>query len=192
VGEEWGAMMQKTKIEWAESVWNPTRGCSRVNEACRNCFAERIAARFSKACGFPHNGNIPETFHSYAENTSAGPRWTGKVELTYHKLLEPLRRRKPQVIFVNSMSDLWHEKLNRIDRFRIYGIMAAAHWNTFIVLTKRPKVRLDEFATARFRAEVIQSSYEFTRDYLKGPIRGADYPEPNWPLPYTTNRAPTT
>src|SRR3990170_2369205 len=92
-----------TKIEWTDSTWNPVRGCTRVSEGCRNCYAERIAARFS---------GPGQRYQGFARMTpSDGARWTGKVELIPDKLEEPLHWRKPRRIFVNSMSDLFHETL---------------------------------------------------------------------------------
>lgn len=135
----------KSKIEWTDRTWNPVRGCSRVSEGCRNCYAERQAARFS-APG--------ETFHGfvrwksrvsglqYAERGAAGgadPVWTGRVELIPEKLAEPLSWRKPSRVFVNSMSDLFHEALPDAAIDRVFAVMALAPQHTFQVLTKRPE-----------------------------------------------------
>jgi protein gp37 len=125
----------KTSIEWTDRTWNPVRGCTRVSEGCRNCYAERMASRgFSWAKGF-------------AEATPGGPRWTGKVELIPSALAEPIRWRKPQRIFVNSMSDLFHESLPDGDIARIWGVMGEANvldrGHTFQILTKRPARMLD-------------------------------------------------
>src|SRR2546425_5274473 len=93
-------MGKQTKIEWTDSTWNPTRGCSRVSEGCRNCYAEAIATRFAGDTtpeGFARTsagrvgtkkGSYP--FSGFAILTDSGPRWTGKVELIESKLLEPL------------------------------------------------------------------------------------------------------
>ncbi len=123
-------MNAKTKIEWTDATWNPIRGCSRVSEGCRNCYAERQAARFS-GFGRPYEG--------LAVLTEAGPRWTGKVRLIKDLLDQPLRWRKPRKIFVNSMSDLFHEGLEKRTIAAIFGIMALAGQHTFQVLTKRPQ-----------------------------------------------------
>ena len=84
--------MSVTSIEWTDRTWNPVRGCSRVSEGCRNCYAERQAARFSD------EGN---PFHQFVKRTPSGPRWTGKVELIEKHLMDPLKWRKPQRVFVN-------------------------------------------------------------------------------------------
>lgn len=123
--------MTKSGIEWTgRSDWNPMRGCTRVSEGCRNCFAERIAGRFS-APGLP--------FHKFATQTPGGGRWTGKVEMVPGRLDLPLRWRKPARIFVNSTFDLFHKDVPDDWIDEVFAIMAAAHWHTFQVLTKRPE-----------------------------------------------------
>ena len=87
-----GATVAETKIEWTERTWNPLRGCSRISEGCRNCYAERMAARFSK---------LGEPF----ANVIDGGKWNRRVELVESKLSEPLSWRKPSWVFVNSMSE---------------------------------------------------------------------------------------
>lgn len=73
--------MSKTKIEWTEHVWNPTRGCSRVSEGCRNCYAERMAARFSGTWRQnPHVKDKNALFYGFAVSTSSGPRWPRSVK----------------------------------------------------------------------------------------------------------------
>ena len=121
-------MSDKTKIEWTEATWNPIRGCRRVSEGCRHCYAERVAARFSSP-GQPYEG--------LAEMTPSGPRWTGVVRLIETVLDQPLRWKKPRRIFVNSMSDLFYEGLADNDIWRIFAVMAAAPQHTFQILTKR-------------------------------------------------------
>jgi protein gp37 len=125
-----------TSIEWTDCTWNPVRGCSRVSEGCRNCYAERRAARFSAAPLFGISGR-KAPFEGFAEMTPSGPRWTGRVELIASKLDEPLRWRKPRRVFVNSMSDLFHEALDDDDIDRVFAVMKAASRHTFQVLTKR-------------------------------------------------------
>ena len=119
---------QFSKIEWTESTWNPVRGCTRVSEGCRFCYAERIAARFSGK-GMAYEG--------LAENTKAGPRWTQQVHLVEKLLDEPLKWKKPRRIFANSMSDLFHEKVELSDIQKVFAVMAKADRHQFQVLTKR-------------------------------------------------------
>src|SRR4051812_34405209 len=97
--------MTTTSIEWTQGpdgspgkTWNPIRGCSRVSHGCTNCYAMHIAARFSGP-GHPYEGLAKR-----------GPvNWTGAIRLVPEKLGEPLTWRKPCRVFVNSMSDLFHE-----------------------------------------------------------------------------------
>jgi protein gp37 len=144
--------MSKTKIEWSDEVWNPTRGCSRVSEGCRNCYAERIAARFSK--GRESKPKRQGEFQGFAIMTDSGPRWTGKVELIESKLQEPLHWRKPRRVFVNSMSDLFHENLSGRDILSVFEVMAAAEKHTFQILTKRSVRMLEFFKTLKYPLEV--------------------------------------
>lgn len=123
-------MSGSTSIEWTDVTWNPVRGCSRVSEGCRHCYAERQAARFR---------GDDDPFHGFAYSDKSGPHWTGKVELIPSKLDEPLRWRKPRRVFVNSMSDLFHERLSDEAIAAVFGVMAACQQHTFQVLTKRPE-----------------------------------------------------
>ena len=126
---------QSSKIEWTESTWNPVRGCTRVSEGCRFCYAERIAARFSGK-GMAYEG--------LAKNTKAGPRWTQQVLPIPELLNEPLKWKKPRRIFVNSMSDLFHEKVELSYIQEVFAVMEKADKHQFQVLTKRAE-RLLEF-----------------------------------------------
>jgi protein gp37 len=125
--------MGKTSIEWTDVTWNPLRGCNRVSPGCQNCYAETIAARFSGE-GQPFAGYAEwrtKSGHLIAkgDETLWTPReregrWTGAVSLIEDKLEEPLRWRKAQRVFVNSMSDLFHKGLRDEDRDRIFAVMA--------------------------------------------------------------------
>lgn len=141
--------MSVTSIEWTDRTWNPVRGCSRVSEGCRHCYAERVAARFSggrETAGVDEDGPFvgrEGPFVGFAEMHHGEPRWTGRVELVPSKLDEPLRWRKPCRVFVNSMSDLFHESLPDEAIDQVFAVMALAPQHTFQVLTKRPKRMLD-------------------------------------------------
>jgi protein gp37 len=119
--------MGDTSIQWTDRTWNPTRGCSRVSAGCVHCYAERQAVRFSN----------PGPFQGFVQFANGHPQWTGKVELIESKLEEPLHWRKPKQVFVNSMSDLFHEGLPIIAIKSVFDVMRAAHWHTYQVLTKR-------------------------------------------------------
>jgi protein gp37 len=130
-------MSALSSIEWTDRTWNPLRGCSIVSPGCVNCYAMKFAHRFSGA-GKPYEG--------LTKQTKAGPQWTGKVKLVEDALLEPLKWRKPQRVFVNSMSDLFHEGVS--DEFidRVFAVMSLASRHTFQILTKRPERMLKYLA----------------------------------------------
>jgi protein gp37 len=111
-------MATKSSIEWTESTWNPVTGCTKISPGCKYCYAENMAKRL-KAMGQPNyvNGFKP-TIHG-------------------HVLELPLRCKKPQTIFVNSMSDLFHEEVPDEFIFRVFDVMQQANRHRFQILTKR-------------------------------------------------------
>lgn len=126
--------MSKTTIEWTNRSWNPIRGCSVVSEGCRNCYAMNFATRFA-AKG--------EAYEGLAYRNRSGAHWTGKVEFIEKHLPDPLKWHKPARVFVNSMSDLFHESIPDEWIDRILAVMALASQHTFQILTKRPSRMLD-------------------------------------------------
>jgi protein gp37 len=108
----------KSSIEWTESTWNPVTGCTKISPGCAHCYAERMARRL-QAMGQPNYANGFE------------------VTLHEHMLDLPLRWRRPQAIFVNSMSDLFHETVPTDFILRAFEIMSKATWHRFQILTKR-------------------------------------------------------
>lgn len=110
--------MAKSAIEWTESTWNPVTGCSKVSPGCKHCYAERMAFRL-KAMG--------------------QAKYVSGFEVATHSddLETPLRWRTPQMVFVNSMSDLFHEEVPFEFIEKVFSVMCKAHWHTFQVLTKR-------------------------------------------------------
>lgn len=136
-------MGDDSKIEWTDASWNPVRGCSRVSAGCENCYAEKIAARFSGP-GLPYEGLA--VFKDKNRNARARKTaWTGEVRFVPERLVEPLCWTRPRRIFVNSMSDLFHEKLTNEQIAAVFGVMAACPQHTFQVLTKRPQRMLAWF-----------------------------------------------
>ena len=111
-------------IEWTEATWNPLTGCTKISEGCKNCYAESLARRL-KAMG--------------------NPSYTNGFKLTLHRhvLDYPLRWRKPHTIFVNSMSDLFHEDVPDEFIFDTFNIMKKAYWHRFQILTKRSERLLE-------------------------------------------------
>jgi len=143
-------MGDSTGISWTDASWNPIRGCSRVSEGCRHCYAERVAARFSGP-GQPYEGLARRKLtivnnEEHDPGNQSDARWTGEVRLISERLADPLRWKKPRRIFVNSMSDLFHEKLSNEQIAAVFGVMAAATQHTFQVLTKRAKRMREWFA----------------------------------------------
>ncbi len=122
--------MTATSIEWTDVTWNPVRGCSRVSPGCENCYAERTAARFAGP-GQPYEGLV-----RLGPN---GPRWTGRVRLVTSggTLDAPLSWRSPRRVFVNSMSDLFHEALGDLEIAAAFAVMVLCPQHTFQCLTKR-------------------------------------------------------
>jgi protein gp37 len=124
-----------TGIEWTDATWNPVRGCSMAKGSqaggCLNCYAARQASR-----NFP-GMRSPTTGEAFAVLRDSGPRWTGKVELIESALEIPLHWKKPRRVFVNSMSDLFHEGLPDEAIDRVFAVMAVCPQHTFQVLTKR-------------------------------------------------------
>lgn len=120
-------MGSKSSIEWTESTWNPVTGCSKISAGCQHCYAERMALRL-KAMGQPN--------------------YVNGFEVTMHEqMLElPLKWKKPQMIFVNSMSDLFHSEIPVEFIFKVFDVMHRAHWHTFQILTKRAE-RLEEISS---------------------------------------------
>ena len=110
-------MSNRTKIEWTDSSWNPVTGCTKISSGCENCYA----ATFAKRLKATHN-----------------PRYRNGFEVTVHEDLiqTPLTWKSPRKIFVNSMSDLFHEELSDEIILRIFDTMNKADWHIFQVLTK--------------------------------------------------------
>jgi protein gp37 len=122
--------MAASDIEWTEATWNPIAGCTILSPGCTNCYAMRMAARL-QAMGMA----------KYAGTTrKSGKRhvWTGRVNFDETALAAPLKWKKPQRIFVNSMSDLFQDKADEAFISQVWRVMERARWHSFQVLTKRP------------------------------------------------------
>src|SRR3974377_1763442 len=117
-------MATKSTIEWTESTWNPLTGCTKVSPGCKHCYAEGMAKRL----------------HAMSQ-----PNYVNGFKLTLHpQALEiPLSWKKPQMIFVNSMSDLFHKDLPLAFIQQVFDVMRRAEWHTFQVLTKRAERLLE-------------------------------------------------
>lgn len=122
-----------TKIEWVKNrdgsqglTWNPVTGCTKISPGCQNCYAERVSKRLRGRCGYPAEDPFRVTLHP-------------------ERLEEPLRWRKPSMIFVCSMGDLFHEDVPRWIRFEVMDIILQAKQHIFLILTKRPANMKDFF-----------------------------------------------
>lgn len=167
-------------ISWTDETWNPTRGCTRVSEGCRNCYAELLAARFAHGAVAVRDSDtvrrLNGPFAGFATMTSVGPRWTGKVELIPERLEDPLHWRKPRRVFVDSMSDLFHEALPDEAIDRVFAVMALCPQHQFQVLTKREQRMLKYLTDPDRRSEVEDAGSS---------IPGICYAntQAGWPLP---------
>jgi len=121
-------MSDNSKIEWTDATWNPVRGCSKVSPGCANCYAETFAERFRGVLGHPYE-------HGF------------DLRLVPDKLSEPLRWRTPKMVFVNSMSDLFHENVSDNYIEKVVKVMLMANWHTYQVLTKRSERMRDLLKT---------------------------------------------
>ncbi len=124
-------MSEQSKIEWTEATWNPVRGCTKISDGCKHCYAETFAERFRGVKGHPYRQGFD-------------------LRLVPEKLAEPLRWRNPKMIFVNSMSDLFHENVPEDYIVAVAKVMVEAKWHTYQVLTKRSD-RLRELLNSSLR-----------------------------------------
>jgi len=166
-------MAGQTNIEWTDFNWNFLRGCSRVSEGCRNCYAESIAARFSQP-GQPYEG--------LAKHVNHEARWTGEISFHENILLEPLKWRKPRRVFVNSMSDLFHEKVKDEWLDKAFAVMALTPQHTYQVLTKRPE-RMKHYLSMLNLHNVLELAADRLLPGKGHPSIGGQHLLPALPLP---------
>lgn len=175
-------MAARSGIEWTESTWNPLTGCTKVSPGCKHCYAERMAKRL-QAMGQPN--------------------YVNGFKLTLHEnvLEKPLEWKTPQVIFVNSMSDLFHKDVPVEFIQKVFDVMRRAHWHHFQVLTKRSERLLEldpllewadniwmgvsvENADYTFRIAHLQKTNAgikfLSLEPLLGPLHDLNLEEINW------------
>ena len=121
-------MSQNTAIEWTDVTWNPIRGCTKISPGCAHCYAETFAERFRGVPGHPYERGFD-------------------LRRVPEKLLEPFRLASPKMIFVNSMSDLFHKEVSDDDILAVARVMVRADWHTYQVLTKRSERMRDLLKT---------------------------------------------
>ena len=136
-------MADKTGIEWTDATWNPIAGCNDVSEGCRHCYARGMARRLAAmelgaAAKYPER-EARSKYQGLTVLQGSHVVWTGKITFDEAALLDPLRWKTPRRIFVNSMSDLFHEGVTDEQLDRIFAVMALCPQHTFQVLTKRPE-----------------------------------------------------
>lgn len=117
-------MGDKSAIQWTDATWNPSTGCTKVSPGCRNCYAERLSSRLMRM---------------------RNPKYTEGFKFVLHEdaLNVPLKWHQPRKIFVNSMSDLFHESMPEDFLLKCFDVMEQANWHVYQVLTKRPKRMLE-------------------------------------------------
>jgi len=121
-------MSDRSQIEWTDATWNPVRGCTKISPGCTHCYAETFAERFRGVPGHPYEQGFD-------------------LRLVPEKLGEPLRWRSPKMVFVNSMSDLFHEDIPDEYVLDVVRVMQMANWHTYQVLTKRSERMRDLLQT---------------------------------------------
>ena len=149
--------MADTSIEWTDVTWNPVAGCTVLSPGCTNCYAMRLAARL-EAMGTPK-------YQGLTRRTGGRAKWNGIVRTDEAALVAPLHWTKPRMVFVNSMSDLFHAAVPEEFIGRVWDVMARASKHTFQILTKRPK-RM---------AEISQHFPLLSNVWLGTSVESADY-----------------
>jgi protein gp37 len=131
-------MADRSRIEWTDATWNPVRGCTKVSPGCANCYAETFAERFRRVAGHPYEQGFD-------------------LRLVPDKIDEPLTWRRPRLVFVNSMSDLFHKDVPDDYVLAVAAVMQRANWHTYQVLTKRSE-RLAQMLAGPLKAQARNGS----------------------------------
>jgi protein gp37 len=128
---DWLAMAENSSIEWTDATWNPVTGCTKISAGCDNCYAARFSERFRGVPGHPFETGFDLT-------------------LRPERLLQPFAWKRPRMIFVNSMSDLFHKDIPRAHIAAVFNTMEKADWHIYQVLTKRSSL-LQKFINDRYK-----------------------------------------
>ena len=167
-------MAANSRISWTDRTWNPLLGCERVSPGCDGCYAIREA---NMHAGHP-NPKISAAFAGLTRRDVAGALdWTGQVNLLEPRLSQPLKWREPSRVFVNSQSDLFHDAVPNVFIAEVFAVMAAAHWHTFQLLTKRHG-RMRSLLKSRTFFDAVHTAY-LCMDAAAPAIRGYQWPLPN-------------
>jgi protein gp37 len=174
-----------SNIEWTNETWNPVVGCSLASPGCTNCYAMKMAGRL-EAMGV-------ESYQGTTQKSKAGFVWTGKVNFNEAALLKPFKWKKPRLIFVNSMSDLFHPAVPDEVIDKVFAVAALCPQHTFQILTKR-SARMREYCNdpqtpERIALIIIEQASDWSikgEDWLKPLGNRAKEEDPSfvgWPLP---------
>jgi len=158
--------MGKTSINWTDRVWNPVRGCSKVSDGCLNCYAERMATRFSGP-ELPYEGLIRDG------------HWANTARFVPEMLEAPLHWKQPCRVFVNSMSDLFHPDITNEQIAAVCGVIAACQRHTFQVLTKRPQRMVELITSEEFGWLVVEAGERLAAERGWCHAHEGEF----WPLP---------
>lgn len=139
-------MSEASKIEWTDATWNPVTGCTKISPGCANCYAETFAERFR---GVPN--------HPYEQGFDL-KLWPNRVEL-------PLTWKKSKMIFVNSMSDLFHKDVPEEFIHKVFATMGSADWHTFQILTKRPERAAELSKRLAWKPNIWMGTSVESKDY---------------------------
>lgn len=131
-------MAQNTEIEWTDATWNPVTGCTKIGPGCDNCYAERFAERWRGIKGHPYEQGFDLRL------------WPNRVD-------QPLRWKKPRMIFVNSMSDLFHKDVDRAFIDKVFETMERANWHVFQILTKRSSL-MKKYVSERYGPNAVPNN----------------------------------
>jgi len=139
-------MSDNSKIEWTDATWNPVTGCTKISPGCANCYAETFAERFR---GVPN--------HPYEQGFDL-KLWPNRLEL-------PLTWKKSKMIFVNSMSDLFHKDVPEEFIAKVFATMGSADWHTFQILTKRPERAAELSKRLAWKPNIWMGASVESKDY---------------------------
>lgn len=161
-------MSDKSAIEWTDATWNPTIGCTRVSAGCEHCYAEKRAYRNAVMGNADYQGLT-------RKHADGSVNWTGEVRMLTERLEQPLHWRTPRRVFVDSMSDLFHEQVPPDFIARAFGVMGACWKHTFQILTKRPERMRALLRNPFWQGQV----YHFAHEHLGEAITAFELPLPN-------------
>ena len=136
-------MSGPSSIEWTNATWNPTAGCKRCSSGCANCYAIPFAHRMASN----PNRKVSAASAGLTRKRRTGLDWAGAIRCLPERLANPFKWVKPRLVFVNSMSDLFHDDVPLAFIRSVFGVMGAADWHTYQILTKRAE-RLEELAAS--------------------------------------------